>query len=128
MQMDPRAALDRDLAAEEHIKEIVQVWQLPDAMRPHERLRANWFRIIVRFRGLLTGRHIDAKTFNDLVQEAVDEQGRIYQDAEAALTEAEVGGLEPPARVFETIPEQRVEDEYYPDMSEVRDTSSSELR
>jgi len=112
MQMDPSAALDRDLAAEEHIKDMLRSGNYL-TYNTQEQLRLN----NVKLSDLEDAyrEYVDAKTFNSLVQEAVDEQGRIYEDTKAAFPEAEAGGVEPPARVFETIPEEPVEEEYFPD-------------
>ena len=117
MQMDPQAALDRDLAGEEHIKEMFRSgnYLTFDTQQEIKQLGKKLSDLEDSYR-----EHIDAKTFNDLFQEAVDEQRRIYQDSEAALTEAEVGATEPPARVYETIPEEPVEEEYFPDQEELR--------
>lgn len=64
--------------------------------------------------------YADAETFNTLIQEALDEQRAIYEDLTGAPTEAETGVTEPPARVLEQIPEERVEEEYFPDQEEAR--------
>ena len=117
MQMDPQAALDRDLAGEEHIKEMFRSgnYLTFDTQQEIKKLGKKLSDLEDSYQ-----EHIDAKTFNDLFQEAVDEQRRVYQDSEAALTEAEVGATEPPARVYETIPEEPVEEEYFPDQEELR--------
>ena len=57
----------------------------------------------------------DVELANRLFQEAYDEQRAIDQEVEGVTPEAEVGGLEPPANVLEAIPEEPVEEEYYPD-------------
>ena len=62
----------------------------------------------------------DEEYANSLAQEAVNEQRRIDQEAATAPTEGEARGIEPPARVYETIPEKPVEEEYYPDMEEAK--------
>lgn len=63
--------------------------------------------------------YADAETFNTLIQEALDEQRAVYEDLTGAPTEAETGVTEPPARVLEQIPEERVEEEYFPDQEEL---------
>jgi len=63
--------------------------------------------------------YADAETFNTLVQEAVDEQRGLYESVAGAPTETEARAVEPPARVLEQIPEERVEEEYFPDQEEI---------
>lgn len=57
----------------------------------------------------------DVELANRLFQEAYDEQRAIDQEVEGVTPEAEAGGLEPPANVLEAIPEEPVEEEYFPD-------------
>ena len=57
----------------------------------------------------------DVELANRLFQEAYDEQRAIDQEIEGVAPEAEAGGLEPPADVLEAIPEEPVEEEYFPD-------------
>ena len=57
----------------------------------------------------------DVELANRLFQEAYDEQRAIDQEVEGIAPETEVGGLEPPANVLEAIPEEPVEEEYFPD-------------
>ncbi len=62
----------------------------------------------------------DEELANRLFQEAFDEQRAIDQETAGVAPEGEVGGLEPPDRVLETIPEEPVEEEYFPDQEELR--------
>jgi hypothetical protein len=72
--------------------------------------------------------YADAETFNTLIQEALDEQRAIYEDLTGAPTEAETGVTEPPARVLEQIPEERVEEEYFPDQEEAKGRLAEKYR
>jgi hypothetical protein len=69
--------------------------------------------------------YADAETFNTLVQEAIDEQRGLYESVAGAPAETEAGITEPPARVLEQIPEEQVEEEYFPDQEEVKQKSQS---
>ena len=134
MQMDPDAALQRALDAEEFVKKLL-------AAGPEN---ANYLTYDTKEQLRLLGKdianledaykeYVDEDTLDNLIQEAVDEQRRIYEDYTAAIPEAEVRGLEPPERIYEQPPEEQItgeqpitaeqtepitaapEDEYYPD-------------
>jgi hypothetical protein len=64
--------------------------------------------------------YADAETFNTLIQEALDEQRGLYESVAGAPAETEAGITEPPARVLEQIPEEQVEEEYFPDQEEIK--------
>ena len=131
MQMDPDAALERALDSEQFIKNLL-------AAGP---ANANYLTYDTKEQLRQIGQdisnlqdaykeYVDEDTFDSLVQEAVDEQRRIYEDYTAAIPETEVGSLEPPQRVFEQPSEEQItgeqtepitaapEDEYFPDREE----------
>lgn len=130
MQMDPDAALERALDSEQYIKNLL-------AAGP---ANANYLTYDTKEQLRQIGQdisnlqdaykeYVDEDTFDSLVQEAVDEQRRIYEDYTAAIPETEVGSLEPPQRVFEQPSEEQItteqtepiiapEDEYFPDREE----------
>ena len=137
MQMDPDAALQRALDAEEFVKKLL-------AAGPEN---ANYLTYDTKEQLRLLGKdianledaykeYVDEDTLDNLIQEAVDEQRRIYEDYTAAIPEAEVRGLEPPERIYEQPPEEQItgeqpitaeqtepitaapEDEYFPDREE----------
>jgi hypothetical protein len=137
MQMDPDAALERALDSEQYIKNLL-------AAGP---ANANYLTYDTKEQLRQIGQdisnlqdaykeYVDEDTFDSLVQEAVDEQRRIYEDYTAAIPETEVGSLEPPERIYEQPSEEQIagepptftgqqeditaapEDEYYPDREE----------
>lgn len=137
MQMDPDAALERALDSEEFIKKLL-------AAGPEN---ANYLSYDTKEQLRQIGQdisnlqdaykeYVDEDTFDSLVQEAVDEQRRIYEDYTAAIPETEVGSFEPPERIYEQPPEEQItgepptftgqqedittapEDEYFPDREE----------
>jgi len=69
----------------------------------------------------------DEEYANSLAQEAVNEQRRIDQEVATAPTEGEARGLEPPTRVYETIPEKPVEEEYFPDQDVLKEEGRGSL-
>lgn len=118
MQMDPDAALSRALDSEEFIKKLLAAgpangnYLTYDTKEQLRQIGQDISNLQDAYK-----EYVDEDTFDSLVQEAVDEQRRIYEDYTAAIPETEVGSIEPPQRVFEQPSEEQVkeEDEYYPD-------------
>jgi hypothetical protein len=137
MQMDPDAALERALDSEQYIKNLL-------AAGP---ANANYLTYDTKEQLRQIGQdisnlenaykeYVDEDTFDSLVQEAVDEQRRIYEDYTATIPETEVRSLEPPERTFEQPSEEQIagepptftgqqediiaapEDQYFPDREE----------
>jgi len=118
MQMDPDAALSRALDSEEFIKKLLAAgpangnYLTYDTKEQLRQIGQDISNLQDAYK-----EYVDEDTFDSLVQEAVDEQRRIYEDYTAAIPETEVGSIEPPQGVFEQPSEEQVkeEDEYYPD-------------
>jgi hypothetical protein len=137
MQMDPDAALSRALDSEEFIKKLLAAgpangnYLTYDTKEQLRQIGQDISNLQDAYK-----EYVDEDTFDSLVQEAVDEQRRIYEDYTAAIPETEVGSIEPPQRVFEQPSEEQIagdqpiavdqtestnaipEDEYFPDREE----------
>lgn len=127
MDVSPEDALDRAIAADQYIKDrlIEGNYLTYQTNQRLEEIGASLREIEQAYQEIN-----DEELFNALAQEAINEQRAIDQEAATAPTEGEVGGLEPPERIFERAPEEQVvakpteeitatpEDEYFPDREE----------
>lgn len=114
MDVSPEDALDRAIEADQYIKDrlIEGNYLTYQANQRLEEIGASLSQIESSYREFA-----DEELANTLIQEAVNEQRAIDQEAAAAPTEGEVGSLEPPEGIFERATEEQVKekDEYYPD-------------
>jgi hypothetical protein len=114
MDVSPEDALDRAIEADQYIKNrlIEGNYLTYQANQRLEQIGASLSQIESSYREFA-----DEELANTLIQEAVNEQRAIDQEAAAAPTEGEVGSIEPPEGIFERATEEQVKekDEYYPD-------------
>ena len=114
MDISPEDALDRAIKADQYIKDrLIEGNYLTYETNLRLEEIGTSLREIERSYQEIN----DEEYANGLAQEAVNEQRRIDQEAATAPAEGEVGGIEPPERIFERPPEEQIkdEDEYYPD-------------